>query len=163
MPAVQNLWVQSLTLMQQSVLFSAIRAPDGFRKHHPSKDIMRYYRRCVLTSAFDQAEIRDPFDPRGGSFSGPVKAESLEAAADNFVDARDEMTLHFYGHALHAFEIIGYKHPDPAIRAFWHELYTRMSYALHLWPEGEAEMDARLGDDRDGWLARSDPSTTCSD
>jgi len=28
-----------------------------------------------------------------------------------------------------------------------------------LWPEAEAQMDARLGDDREGWLARNDAAT----
>jgi hypothetical protein len=30
---------------------------------------------------------------------------------------------------------------------------------MHLWPETEAQMDQRLGDSREGWLARGDVAT----
>lgn len=45
---VQQAWVLGIPLMQQSVLFAAIRAPDGLRKDHPVK---------VLMAAFDVAAV----------------------------------------------------------------------------------------------------------
>lgn len=161
MPSVLNEWVQNLTFMQQSVLMSAVRNADGISKFHPQKELMKWYRRCVLLSAFDGRELRSPYEPGGGSFTGPV--ENVDKALDAFVTARDEMTLHYFAHAMHAFEILGYKHPDFAIRTFWLNAYVRMAHALHLWPESEIEMDKRLGDEMNGWMARNDPSATCSD
>lgn len=161
MPSVLNKWVQDLTYMQQSVLLSAIRNADGIEKFHPQKALLKWYRRCVLLSAFDGRELRDHNEPGGGSFTGPV--DDIDRALDSFVTARDGMTLHYFAHAMHAFEILGYKHPDPTIREFWHRAYVRMVEALHVWPETEAQMDARLGDKMEGWQARNDPAATCSD
>ena len=161
MTSVLNDWVQELTMMQQSVLLSAIRNADGIAKFHPQKMLMKWYRRCVLKSAFDGRELRDYDEPGGGSFTGPVK--DINFALDEFVTARDGMTLHYYAHTMHAFEILGYKHPELVIRQFWHRGYVRMAEALHLWPETEEQMDLRLGDKMEGWVARNDPCATCSD
>lgn len=161
MPSVLNPWVQDLPFMQQSVLLSAIRNADGTPKFHKQKALLKWYRRCVLVSAFDQRELRTPDEPGGGSFTGPVA--DIHKALDDFIDSRDEMTLHYYAHAMHGFQILGYKHPDPTIRTFWIEAYIRMAHALHLFPETRDQMDSRLGDTKEGWEARNDPSTTCSD
>jgi hypothetical protein len=42
MPAVTQDWVNNLTFMQQSVLLSAIRGPDGFAKFHKAKPLIRW-------------------------------------------------------------------------------------------------------------------------
>jgi hypothetical protein len=147
--------------MQQSVLLSAIRNSDGVAKRHPGKQLIRFYRRCVLLSAFDGKQLWSPSTPGGGSFTGPV--EDIELALDHFIDSRDEMSLHYYAHAMHAFQILGYKFPDEYYREFWLQAYTRMAHALHLWPEAMSEMDKRLGDGEENWRARNDPSSTCSD
>lgn len=71
-------WVTDLTLMQQSVLLSAIRGPDGMRKDHVAKKLSRWLRRCILVTAFDGIVYEVPYDPydatppwRSGSFTGP--------------------------------------------------------------------------------------------
>lgn len=166
-PAQQD-WVCRLTIMQQSVLFAAIRNADGVEKRHPSKGLLRWFRRCILLSAFDGRALTDPNEPGGGSFTGTLSnidgyAWTLRQAADFFIDARDGMSLHYYAHAMHAFEIVGYKHPDQDIRQFWFGVYVRMCDALHMHPESDMEMDARLGDSEDGWRERNDPSSVCSD
>lgn len=68
---VQQEWVLEIPFMQQSVLFAAVRAPDGLRKDHPTKVLLRWYRRCVLLSAFDRRALTCPFEEGGGSFTGP--------------------------------------------------------------------------------------------
>lgn len=161
MPSVLNDWVHDLKYMQQSVLLSAIRNSDGVEKFHPQKILLKWYRRCVLKSAFDGRELTKADEPGGGNFTGPVT--DIDNALDHFLMARDGMSLHYFAHAMHAFEILGYKHPDDAIRHFWHRAYVRMAHALHLYPETEAQMDERLGDGMPGWMARNDPSATCSD
>lgn len=160
MPSATQDWVTDLSIMQQSVLFSAVRNADGVAKHHPSKALIRWYRRCVLISAFDGKALTTPNAPGGGSFTGPVA--DIKAAADDFIVARDEMTLHYYAHAMHAFEIVGYHHPVPWIRAFWSAVYVRMCHALHMWPETKEQMDVRLGDTQEGWENREDPPGSCS-
>jgi hypothetical protein len=161
MPSVLNAWVADLTYMQQSVLLSLIRNEDGLPKFHPQKKLLKWYRRCVLLSAFDGRELRDPHEAGGGSFTGPIP--NLQDALDEFIVSRDSMSLHYYAHAMHGFEILGYKHPDIEIQRFWRNAYYRMVEALHVWPETEEQMDSRLGDKMEGWVARNDPCGTCSD
>lgn len=153
-------WVCRLSFMQQSVLLSAIRNEDCVEKDDPSKALIRWYRRCVLISAFDRRALIDPASPGGGSFTGPV--DDIEGAADAFIRRRDAMSLHYYAHAMHAFQIVGFKHPISTIAAFWESVYMRMAHALHLMPESCAQMDARLGDNVAGWQAREDRAGGCS-
>lgn len=64
-------WVMLLPIMQQSVLMSAIRGPDGIAKKHKCKPLIRWFRRCILLSAFEGIAIDNPYHPGGGSFTGP--------------------------------------------------------------------------------------------
>ena len=184
-------WLHSIPIMQQSVLFSAIRAPDGMAKDHPAKDVIRWYRRCVLISAFDGKTLDNPYDKGGGSFTGPsLKVHDFGQActprkqlfdsrnnrwvpldkwytamggiSDAFIKARDEMTLHYYAHAMHAFQILGVSHPNERIREYWQNMYLRMVDALHLSPEPVEALQRRLGDSESQWKEREDPAGSCS-
>ncbi len=179
-PATQD-WVHGISIMQQSVLLSAIRGCDGMPKLHKHKPLVRWYRRCVLLSAFDGKALDTPFSKGGGSFTGPLaelygpmfdalphdvkhgqRCDALQKASDDFIDSRDELPAHYTTHFMHAVEILGYKHPDITYREFWNDFYVRMVHALHVWPETEQQMDLRLGDDEIAWRARGDASTNCS-
>jgi hypothetical protein len=202
-------------MMQQTVLLTAIRGPDGMPKYGAAKRLLRWYRRCILISALDGEILTTPWDARGGSFTGPsIQTITLQAAAERYVGdlearsrearelleagsltsldaynlAADDATAfaeahlggwepfmskevdgylkgvdaiphHFQLHFMHAAEIVGYKHPDNRIRSWWLKTYERLVHDMHLWPETEAQLDARLGDSRDGWLERADPAT----
>ncbi len=153
-------WVSTLTFMQQTVLLTAIRGPDGVHKDHPVKTLLRWYRRCVLISAFNRTTLADPYIPGGGSFTGPCPQNeagpirSMEHAVELYFKAQDELPHHFIMHLTHAAEILGFKHPVPHIRLFWRTLYLTAVKKLHMHPETEEEMDKRLGDHEDAWKAR---------
>lgn len=68
-PVLQD-WVAELPMMQQSVLLTAVRGPDGLPKYHPVKYLLRWYRRCILLSSFLHRVIPNPIDTDGGSFLG---------------------------------------------------------------------------------------------
>ena len=117
MASVLQEWVMALPLMQQTVLIAAVRGPDGIRKDHPTKVLCRWLRRCFLISAFEGVAILDPYDPGGGSFSGPCRTDTvdgLDAAVDLYLRSVDELPHHFQLHFMHAAEILGYKHPVPS-------------------------------------------------
>jgi len=158
-------WALKLTFMQQSVLMTAVRAPDGLPKYHPSKYMLRWYRRCFLYSAMDKCIITNPTSRMGGSFTGPLgnENENWEIEIDKYVieylRTTDEIPHHFQMHFMHATQIVGYKHDNTRIRIWWLELYNRLVNDMYLWPENEAAMDRRLGDNREQWLERSDPAT----
>ena len=55
---------------------------------------------------------------------------------------------HWYSHAMHALEIIGYHHPDLRIARGAYTLYAQMVKNLHLNPESEEQQWVRLTEDR---------------
>lgn len=170
MSSVTQLWVNELTWMQQSVLLAAIRGPDGQPKYGGgAKMLLRWYRRCVLLSAMDGKVLTNPYDPSGGSFTGPSLEnddpeepwyERMQVHVHDYMRQLDMLPHHYQMHFMHAVEIVGYKHPDHEVRLFWNLLYLRLVNDLHLWPETEKQLDERLGDNRQGWLARADEATS---
>jgi hypothetical protein len=163
-------WTHELPMMQQSVLLSAIRGPDGLPKYAGVKMLLRWYRRCVLLCAMDGRVIGNPLDEGGGSFIGPsVKwtlphslswRDLMDDLVDDYLRELDGIPYHFQMHFMHGVEILGYRHPNDEIRNWWRGVYERLVHDMHLHPEAFTEMMQRLGDNREGWLARSDPATT---
>jgi hypothetical protein len=152
-------WVIALTCMQQSVLITAVRGPDGIKKDHPVKVLLRWFRRCVLLSAFTRSVIDDPYAPGGGSFTGPVDngiCTNLDDAFELYLKSVDELPHHFQLHFMHAAEIIGYKHPNIEIRKWWAGVYYSIVNDAHLYPESMEQMDERLGDNEAAWRAREE-------
>lgn len=170
MASVMQPWTNEISMMQQTVLLTAIRGPDGVPKYGSVKMLLRWLRRCVLLSAIDGRVLTNPCDHNGGSFTGPsvvvtgdiaqVKWEGfMDTVTDGYLKDLDAIPHHFQLHFMHAVEIIGYKHPDERIRVWWEKLYLRLVHDMHLFPESEADLDRRLGDTRAGWLERADRAT----
>jgi hypothetical protein len=168
--AVLQDWVMQLPLMQQTVLLTAIRGPDGIEKYGPVKNVLRWYRRCVLLSAMDGAVLSNPYDTNGGSFTGPsIHADAtfdwqwthaMDRVVDQYMQKIDTLPMHFHLHLMHGAEIIGYKHPDLVISHWWlNSVYLRFVLHMHLEPEGGQEMNKRLSDNREEWAKRNDPAT----
>lgn len=168
---LQN-WVNTLTLMQQSVLLASLRGPDGIEKDHVSKLLLRWMRRCILISAFDKTILQRPYDEladKGGSFTGPsligpksmddfdawekIWPQKMNDLLKEYMRSLDRLPHHFQLHFLHAAEILGYKHPEKKVREWWHDCYEKLVNDMHLTPETEERMDWRLGDQRSQWLA----------
>lgn len=163
---VMQAWTSHIPRMQQTVLLTAIRGPDGLPKYGEVEMLLRWFRRCVLLSAMDGRVLRNPYDRNGGSFTGPSLPgiiEDWEKAMDDIVTGYlrtlDAVPHHFQLHLMHAVEILGYKHPDNRIRQWWNRVYVRLVRDMHLYPESEAQLDERLGDDRSGWLKHADSAT----
>ena len=161
-------WTHELPMMQQTVLLSAIRGPDGLPKYGCMKMLLRWYRRCVLLSAMDSRVITNPLDEGGGSFTGPsVKDRDpsrswqnvMEHLVDDYLRELDAVPHHFQMHFMPGVEILGYRHPNDEIRNWWRAVYERLVNDMHLHPETFTEMMQRLSDNREGWLARADPAT----
>ena len=148
-------WVQRLSFMQQSVLITAVRGPDGIEKNHVSKLLVRWLRRCILYSAFESrihgrpVTLDTPWQFGGGSFTGPSleKTSSGSSATrlhdgkyasdwtdllNSYLNSVDGVPHHFQLHFMHAAEILGYKHPNESIRAGWFDTYKRLANDMHL-------------------------------
>lgn len=144
-------WVTELTLMQQTVLLTATRGPDGIAKDHIAKVILRWYRRCFLYSAFEKKIFKNPYEEGGGSFTGPCTEKDINICRDKYLRAIDELPHHFQLHLMHAAEILGYKHPRPGVRKWWFGFYRSIVEDAHLNIETEKELDYRLGDVIEQW------------
>jgi hypothetical protein len=169
MKSVTQEWTHALPMMQQTVLITGIRGPDGIAKYGSVKMLLRWFRRCVLLSALDGKVLDNPYDQNGGSFTGPsVKVVDvfddpwevpMNLHVDEYLRCQDALPFHFQMHFMHSAEILGYKHPDPRTKEWWNGVYLRLVSSMHLHPESESEMDSRLGDSRAGWLERADAAT----
>ena len=168
-PVIQD-WVTDLPFMQQTVLMTAVRGPDGTPKYGPVKMLMRWYRRCVLVSSLDGEVLTNPYDGRGGSFMGPSIEMAnehdhpwegvMDLIVDEYLRALDALPHHFQLHLLHSAQIVGYKHPDFRIQRWWHDgVYIRLVHDMHLRPEPVEHMDERLSDSREKWLKHADRAT----
>lgn len=152
-------------MMQQTVLLTAIRGPDGLPKYGAVKMLLRWFRRCILSSAMDGRALMNPSDPSGGSFTGPSCnvsenwQEAMNIHVDDYLKSLDAIPHHFQLHFMHAIEIMGYKHPNTVIREWWMSVYVRLVRDMHLYPESELQLDERLGDCRENWLKHADVAT----
>lgn len=160
-PVTQD-WTHQLTMMQQSVLLTALRGPDGIAKDHVAKLLIRWLRRCVLKCSFGGVVLERPYDdgpPQGGSFTGPSLdgpgdwQHRMTDLAQDYLRCVDELPHHFQLHFMHAAEILGYRHPDPEINGWWRHCYHMIVNDMHLVPEPAAVMDKRLGDREADWRA----------
>jgi hypothetical protein len=126
-------WIFTLPYRMQSVLTSSLRGCDTARKDDNSKFITRAIRGLVLNNA----------DPSNTFIVGDGVPE--EKYVTSFLWDLDSYPMHFIMHTAHACEIIGYKHPEPTIRAYWIAFYKKVVKGLHLNPETEEQIDVRLG------------------
>lgn len=143
----QPLWQAQLPLQQQSVLWAALRGPDGIPKGHPCKDVSRAYRGTVLVAARYARELR--WGECADSFMSLDKfadADVWAGVVSSFWHEVDALPLHFVMHLIHGAQILGYKHPDSRFSERWLEFYEIGCNEFHLNPESEKEMDERLND-----------------
>lgn len=165
---VSQAWTHDLSCMQQTVLFTAVRGPDGVAKYHPVKKMLRWFRRCTLLNSLTHEIMETPYKPGGGSFTGPSYGPSetphdwhsaMNDVFAEYLKSLDELPHHFQLHFMHAAEIVGYKHPEPHTREWWRAVYYELARDMHLHPELETEMDRRLGDDEANWRASNHVAT----
>ena len=128
-------WVNVLTWKEQTVLFCAIRGTDSFG----SKDlklITRWIRSIVLNNAAPNK-----------TFMKETNFRDINIIADENPLVFDMIPVHYFGHLLHALEIIGYEHPSDNIKIKSITAYNNLCTYLHLNPESKIEMMARLKDE----------------
>jgi len=135
---LQN-WVMELPLRHQGCLLAAIRGCDGQPKENSAKPLVRALRGVILNPA-DAREV--------GMLSAFMTRDFSEAELKHFLKNWDQYPIHFIDHLMHAFEVVGYKHPNNMIGWQYFTAYEAMVIKLHLNMETEDQMDARLTEDR---------------
>lgn len=141
MKSVLQDWVMSLPLRHQGVLTAGLRGCDLDAKHSVAKPLNRALRRMVM----NPADERECVFPKAFQHYDPA---TFPQHVLDFSQAMDGYPLHYVMHLMHAFQIVGYKHPDDEVRLQFNAAYRRIVYKLHLKPEEVEEMDGRLTYDR---------------
>lgn len=147
-------WMFPLPMQQQSVLVLACRGPDGVGKFHPTKEIVCRYRATVLKAAYlgRPMGIDEGDDTTFMTLLQFSDAAHWHSIVRVFFDHVDEIEHHYFMHLAHGAEIIGYKHPGELFRRRWLSFYLACCHNLHMFPETEADLDARLADwNREHW------------
>ncbi len=134
-------WVTELGLREQGTLVTGTRGCDLAPKM-PLDSIERQltaYLRWLVGTPYDEREV----DSTIGCFmrSEPPSRTWKPSELEHY-------PLHWYVHLMHAFEVVGYRHPDYRHRMACFTIYDTMVHALHLRPESEAMMTLRLSEDR---------------
>lgn len=137
-------WVTKLQLREQGTLLTAVRGCDdepkqwiktGFAES-PGRRLTAFIRFCFM----------NPADPREVDIPG---AFFQSQPPDPFRPSEfGHLPQHWYAHAMHALEIIGYRHPNEGLQIDARRLYLKMVENLHLNPEKLHQMEQRLGNDR---------------
>lgn len=145
MASVLQHWVEHLPLRAQGTMLTAVRGCDDEAKtwnstgvaYSPGRRLTAFIRWCFMVNA-DAREV----DSEEGAFM-------MSTPPDPFKPSEfGHLPQHWYAHAMHALEIIGYHHPDKIISVMAIALYDKMVFNLHLNPEGVEQCRLRLTEDR---------------
>lgn len=138
-------WVVELPLREQGTLMTCVRGCDDEPKvweergvaYSPGRRLTAFLRFCFMVPA-DDREV----DYSEGAFmrSDPPKVFKPSEFG--------HLPQHWYAHAMHGLEVIGYRHPNAGIRELAHGLYCKMVHNLHLNIETKEQMIKRLSEDR---------------
>jgi hypothetical protein len=145
MKSVLQDWVIALPLRFQGTLLTSVRGCDDEAKswvktgvaYSPGRRLTAFIRYCFMNPA-DPREV----DSEEGAFF--MSAPPRPFKPSNF----GHLPQHWYSHAMHALEIIGYYHPDAAIQYEAHTMYVEMAHSFHLNIETREQQLARLTEDR---------------
>lgn len=134
-----------LPLREQGTLLTGVRGCDTAPKvwdaageivDTPERRLTAWIRWCFMVPA-DPREVDIP-----GAFFQSKPPHPFKPSQFG------HLPQHWYAHAMHALQVIGYRHPDRATNVAAEDAYLRMVENLHLWPETRDEMIERLSEDR---------------
>lgn len=142
--SVLQTWCMSLPLREQGTLLTAVRGCDDEPKlwsatgfsDSPGRRLTAFIRWCFMNPA-DPREVNVP-----GAFFQSQPPHPFKPSEFG------HLPQHWYAHAMHALEIIAYRHPDDSIARKAEMLYLAMVFNLHLQPETSTQMINRLSEDR---------------
>lgn len=105
--------------------------------YSPGRRLTAFIRWCFMNPA-DPREV----DSQEGAFMMSSMPQPFKLSEFG------HLPQHWYSHAMHALEIVGYRHPDIAVRAIAYTAYSKMVWNMHLNVETSAQMIERLSEDR---------------
>lgn len=145
MNSVLQPWVMELPLRVQGTLLTCVRGCDDEPKtwtergvaYSPGRRLTAFIRYCFMV----------PADPREvgrveGAFMMPEPPIPFKPSEFG------HLPQHWYSHAMHALEVIGFCHPNAILKNTAYEMYRMMAENLHLRVELRDHFFQRLTEDR---------------
>jgi len=126
-------WLTEIPLRMQAVLLMATRGPDTQRC--PG---IKEFTRWIRSVTFVPANPANVAEFMKNDLPDRIKEKSATHRELEFV------TQHFYTHLMHGFQVIGYRHPNNAIRLHGFLLYEDMCRLFHLPAESKDDFEHRL-------------------
>lgn len=145
MNSVLQNWVMELPLREQGTLLTCVRGCDLEPKSWTSRGVS--YSAGRRLTAFIRWCFMVPADPR--EVDSQEGAFMMSTPPSPFKPSEfGHLPEHWYAHAMHALEVIGYRHTDTYVAYQAREMYFAMVRNLHLQPETKEQMITRLSEDR---------------
>lgn len=134
-----------LPLREQGTLLTCVRGCDNEPKqwtktgvaYSPGRRLTAFIRCCFMVPA-DVREV----DSQEGAFMMSEPPNPFKPSEFG------HLPQHWYSHAMHALEVIGWRHPDLHVRGEARSLYFEMVKNLHLNHETFEQFSQRLSEDR---------------
>jgi hypothetical protein len=137
-------WVSELPLREQGTLLTAVRGCDDEPKVWTSRGVAESAGRRL--TAFIRWCFMNPADIREVDIQG---AFFQSRPPEHFKPSEfGHLPQHWYSHAMHALEVVAYRHPSAEVRIRAADLYYSMVRNLHLNPETKEQFVERLSEDR---------------
>lgn len=138
-------WVMELPLREQGTLLTCVRGCDDEPKtwtrtgvaYSPGRRLTAFIRYCFMVPADPREVGREE-----GAFMMPDPPDPFKPSEFG------HLPQHWYSHAMHALEVLAYRHPDPFIADAAMYLYEKMVHNMHLNVETKEQMIKRLSEDR---------------
>lgn len=144
MKSVLQDWVMELPLREQGTLLTAVRGCDDEPKLWTSRGVADSAGRRL--TAFIRWCFMNPADEREVGIAG---AFFQNTPPDPFKPSEfGHLPQHWYAHAMHALEVIAYRHPEAWVNQTAWKLYYAMVHNMHLRAEPQEDMIRRLSEDR---------------
>jgi len=132
-------WVDELPRREQGALVVALRGCDDAPKRpydSPERQLVAYLRYVVMNPA-DEREV----DIEGGFMQSQPPASWKASDFGHYPQ-------HWYAHLMHAFEVVGFRHPDGETAFTAIKIYLAFVNNLHLRPEQIGDFENRMLEDR---------------
>lgn len=145
MKSVLQDWVMELPLREQGTLLTCVRGCDDEPKSWTSTGVA--YSQGRRLTAFIRWCFMIPADPR--EVDSQEGAFMMSTPPDPFKPSEfGHLPQHWYSHAMHALEVIAYRHPKKYVSVLAFDMYEKMVHNMHLNVETKYEMAFRLSEDR---------------
>lgn len=132
-------WVMRLPLREQGTILTNIRGCDLVPKlplTSTARQLTGFFRYLVM----------NPADPREVGIEGAFFQNRL--TLDWRASELGHYPQHWYSHVMHAYEVVGYRHPDTELRGTAFQVYRKLAESMHLPIESKEDMIRRLSEDR---------------